>query len=147
MSGQVNYLENAPRVGQIYYFLSPDTISFYFRCKWFNTSIEKRWLSLHRVYPTKEDVERAIEFVKDYFISHKEQLNYITSKPETNTIVWYGVDMDDSRLDGRYINFDYKDPFHRRLLNEFRLFRTREDVIKASNLITEALEKEYKKAH
>ena len=106
---------------------------------------EKERLATHRVYPTKKDVERAIEFVRDFFILHKEQLNYLTSEPEPGTRVWYGCD--GSSIDIVSTNFDHENISHQDLLNSFQLYGTREDLIKDKNLITEALEEEYKKAH
>ena len=147
MTGQVNYLVESPELGQEYFYLYIARNPFCVLNKWEGKDLEKRWLALHRVYPTKkEDVERAIEFVKDFYISHEEQLNYLTSEPEARTKLW--LDMDVMWSFGRpYIYFDYRDPFHQVLLETFQLYGTHEDLIKDMNLIIEALEKEYKKAH
>ena len=148
MSGQVNYLVEAPELGQEYFYLYIARKPFCVLNKWGGKDLEKRWLALHRVYPTKEDVERAAEFVKNFYISHKEQLNYLTSEPEAGTKLW--LDMNVMWSFGRpYIYFKYRDrdSFHQVLLETFQLYGTREDLIKDMNLIIEALEKEYKKAH
>ena len=147
MSGQVNYLVEAPELGQEYFYLHIRQTLLYSLFEWEGKDFEKRWLALHRVYPTKEDVVRAAEFVKNFYISHKEQLNYLTSEPEPGAKVWFSMNMDGSPLDSVSTNFDYKDTFHQRLLKNFQLYGTREDLIKDINLITEALEEEYKKAH
>ncbi|ORF28240.1 hypothetical protein [Snodgrassella alvi] len=148
MSGQVNYLVEAPELGQEYFYLYIARKPFCVLNKWGGKDLEKRWLALHRVYPTKEDVvERAIEFVKNFYISHKEQLNYLTSEPEAGTEVWCSMNMDGSPLDIASANFDPRTILHPYFLNDFRLYGTREDLIKDIDLITEALEEEYKKAH
>lgn len=145
MSGQVNYLVEAPELGQEYFSLYIEPEPYYVLYNRRGFFFEKERLTLHRIYPTKEDVERASEFVKDFYISHKEQLNYLRSEPEPGTEVWYGDG--GSSIDITYTNFDPKNIFHQDLLNSFQLYGTREDLIKDKNLITEALEKEYKKAH
>ncbi|MGE9659235.1 hypothetical protein ACQP6C_12180 [Snodgrassella alvi] len=145
MSGQVNYLVEAPELGQECYLLCIKPKPFYVLYEWRGFFFEKERLALHRIYPTKEDVERASEFVKDFFISHKEQLNYLTSKPEPGTEVWYGYGSNSKDIESA--NFNPKNTFHQGLLETFQLYGTREDLIKDMNLITEALEKEYKKAH
>ena len=148
MTGQVNYLVEAPELGQGYYVLHIQKDPFYSFYRWEDKDLEKRWLALHRVYPTKEDVVRAAEFVRNFYISHKEQLNYLTSEPEAGTKLW--LDMNVMWSFGRpYIYFKYRDrdSFHQVLLETFQLYGTREDLIKDMNLIIEALEKEYKKAH
>ena len=145
MSGQVNYLVEAPELGQEYYVLHIQKDPFYSFYRWEDKVLEKRWLALHRVYPTKEDVERAAEFVKNFYISHKEQLNYLRSEPEPGTEVWYGYGSNSKDIESA--NFDPKNTFRQDLLETFQLYGTREDLIKDMNLITEALEEEYKKAH
>ena len=148
MSGQVNYLVEAPELGQEYYVLCIEPEPYYVLYNWRGFFFEKERLALHRVYPTKEDVVRAAEFVRNFYISHKEQLNYLTSEPEAGTKLW--LDMNVMWSFGRpYIYFKYRDrdSFHQVLLETFQLYGTREDLIKDMNLITEALEEEYKKAH
>ena len=145
MTGQVNYLVEAPELGQEYFYLYIGPEPFYVLYEWEGFFFEKERLATHRVYPTKKDVERAIEFVRDFFILHKEQLNYLTSEPEPGTRVWYGCD--GSSIDIVSTNFDHENISHQDLLNSFQLYGTREDLIKDKNLITEALEEEYKKAH
>ena len=145
MSGQVNYLVEAPELGQEYYVLCIKPKPFYVLYEWKGSVFEKERLALHRIYPTKEDVERASEFVKDFFISHKEQLNYLTSEPEPGTEVWHGYGSNSKDI--KSANFNPKNTFHQGLLETFQLYGTREDLIKDMNLITEALEEEYKKAH
>ena len=145
MSGQVNYLVEAPKLGQEYFCLYIARDPCCVLNKWGGKDFEKRWLALHRVYPTKEDVERAAEFLHNFYISHKEQLNYLTSEPEPGTEVWCGCE--GSSIDIVSTNFDPKNIFHQDSLNYFELYGTREDLVKDMNLITEALEKEYKKAH
>ena len=148
MSGQVNYLVEAPELGQEYFYLYIARNPFCVLNKWGGKDLEKRWLALHRVYPTKkEDVERAIEFVKDFYISHEEQLNYLTSEPKPGAEVWCSMNMDGSPLDIASTNFDPETILHPYFLKDFRLYGTREDLIKDIDLITEALEEEYKKAH
>ena len=147
MSGQVNYLVEAPELGQGYYVLHIQKDPFYSFYRWEDKDLEKRWLALHRVYPTKEDVVRAAEFVRNFYISHKEQLNYLTSEPEAGTEAWCSMNMDGSPLDIASANFDPKTILHPYFLNDFRLYGTREGLINDIDLITEALEKEYKKAH
>ena len=147
MSGQVNYLVEAPELGQEYFYLCIGPEPFYLLYEWEGFFFEKERLALHRIYPTKEDVERAIEFVKNFYISHKEQLNYLTSEPEAGTKVWFSINMDGSPLDIASANFDPENIFHQDLLNYFELYGTREDLINDIDLITKALEEEYKKAH
>lgn len=145
MSGQVNYLVEAPELGQEYYVLCIKPKPFYVLYEWKDSVFEKERLATHRLYPTKKDVERAAEFVKNFYISHKEQLNYLRSEPEPGTEVWYGYGSNSKDIESA--NFDPKNTFRQDLLETFQLYGTREDLIKDMNLITEALEEEYKKAH
>ena len=143
MSGQVNYLEEAPASGQDYYYLYIWKKPFYPRFRWVGHDLEQSWLNKHRVYQTK----KAAKFIKNFFISHKEQLNYLTSEPIAGTKVWFGFDMDGSNGDCREIAFNRKNKYHQNLLKNFRLYGTHEDLVKDASLITEALAEEYKKAH
>ena len=145
MTGQVNYLVGAPELGQEYYVLYIKPKPFYVLYNWRGFFFEKERLALHRVYPTKEDVVRAAEFVKNFYISHKEQLNYLRSEPEPGTEVWYGYGGNSNDIEST--NFYPKNTYRQDLLETFQLYGTREDLIKDMNLITEALEEEYKKAH
>ncbi|NUF79317.1 hypothetical protein GY065_10430 [Snodgrassella sp. ESL0323] len=147
MTGQVNYLVEAPKLGQEYYCLFVMKGPYYALFKWRGTDSEKKWLVIHRVYPTEPDIQRAAEFLNNFLISHKEQLNYLTSEPEPGTEVWYDMNMGGKQFDTESINFDPKDDSHQKLFKNVYFFRTREDLKKAINLITEALEEEYKKAH
>ena len=138
--------KEAPELGQEYFYLYIERNPGYSLFKWEGKALEKIWLALHRVFPTKEDVERASEFVKDFFISHKEQLNYLTSEPEAGTKVWFDMDVIPA-FGITSIDFDPKNELHQRLSKQYWFYKTCEDIIKAAILITEALEEEYKKAH
>lgn len=153
MSGQVNYLEKAPKLGQEYYYLYVRENLIYSLFKWQGKDFEQSWLKNHRLYPTKKDVIKAAEFVKNYLISHKEQLNCLTSGPIYGTKVWYGLDMDGFSDDYKVIdfypeviNFNPENGYLQKLLNLSLLYRTFDDLEKAANLITEALALEKKRS-
>ena len=147
MTGQVNYLVEAPELGQECYVLHIQQNLFYSLFKWGNKDLEKRLLALHRVYANWLDAQNAAEFLKGFFISHKEQLNYLTSEPKAGAEVWFNLNMDSGQLSVTSIYFDPNYEGHQSLLKRYWLYRTREDLVKDINLITEALEEEYKKAH
>ena len=153
MSGQVNYLEKAPKLGQEYYYLYVRENLIYSLFKWQGKDFEQSWLKNHRLYPTKKDVIKAAEFVKNYLISHKEQLNCLTSFPIYSTKLWYGLDMDGFSDDYKVIdfypeviNFNPENGYLQKLLNLSLLYRTSDDLEKAANLITEALALEKKRS-
>ena len=146
MSGQVNYLEKAPKLGQEYYYLYVRENLIYSLFKWQGKDFEQSWLKNHRLYPTKKDVIKAAEFVKNYLISHKEQLNCLTSGPIYGTKVWYGLDMDGFSDDYKVMNFNPENEYLQKLLNLSLLYRTSDDLEKAANLITEALALEKKRS-
>lgn len=145
MTKKFKFFKKAPKIGQPYYLLTPNGGQTFRRFRsWGDSVTEYRWLRAHRVYPTIKDVKRAAEFVRDFIKSHKEQLNYITSEPEPGTEVWYGIDMDGSKLDCKKIPFDSKDRNHQLLL-EWGLLYPSPDILKAaSKTITKALAKERK---
>ena len=146
MTKKFKFFKKAPKIGQPYYLLTPDGGQIFRRFRsWGDSVTEYRWLRAHRVYPTIKDVKQAAKFVKDFIKSHKEQLNYITSEPEPGTEVWYGIDMDGSKLDCKKILFDSKDGKHQLLL-EWGLLYSSPDILKvASKTITKALAMEYKR--
>ena len=146
MSGQVNYLEKAPKLGQEYYYLYVRENLIYSLFKWQGKDFEQSWLKNHRLYPTKKDVIKAAEFLKNYLISHKEQLNCLTSGPIYGTKVWYGLDMDGFSDDYKVMNFNPENVYLQKLLNLSLLYRTSDDLEKAANLITEALALEKKRS-
>ena len=153
MSGQVNYLEKAPKLGQEYYYLYVRENLIYSLFKWQDKDFEQSWLKNHRLYPTKKDVIKAAEFLKNYLISHKEQLNCLTSFPIYSTKLWYGLDMDGFSDDYKVIdfypeviNFNPENGYLQKLLNLSLLYRTSDDLEKAANLITEALALEKKRS-
>lgn len=146
MSGQVNYLEKAPKLGQEYYYLYVRENLIYSLFKWQGKDFEQSWLKNHRLYPTKKDVIKAAEFLKNYLITHKEQLNCLTSVPIYGTKVWYGLDMDGFSNDYKVMNFNPENLYLQKLLNLSLLYRTSDDLEKAANLITEALALEKKRS-
>lgn len=146
MSGQVNYLEKAPKLGQEYYYLYIRESLIYSLFKWQGKDFEQSWLKNHRLYPTKKDVIKAAEFLKNYLITHKEQLNCLTSGPIYGTKVWYGLDMDGFSDDYKVMNFNPENEYLQKLLNLSLLYRTSDDLEKAANLITEALALEKKRS-
>lgn len=146
MSGQVNYLEKAPKLGQEYYYLYVRENLIYSLFKWQGKDFEQSWLKNHRLYPTKKDVIKAADFLKNYLISHKEQLNCLTSGPIYGTKVWYGLDMDGFSDDYKVMNFNPENLYLQKLLNLSLLYRTSDDLEKAANLITEALALEKKRS-
>ena len=153
MSGQVNYLEKAPKLGQEYYYLYVRENLIYSLFRWQDKDFEQSWLKNHRLYPTKKDVINAAEFLKNYLISHKEQLNCLTSFPIYSTKLWYGLDMDGFSDDYKVIdfypeviNFNPENGYLQKLLNLSLLYRTSDDLEKAANLITEALALEKKRS-
>ena len=54
MSGQVNYLEKAPKLGQEYYYLYVRENLIYSLFKWQDKDFEQSWLKNHRLYPNKK---------------------------------------------------------------------------------------------
>ena len=146
MSGQVNYLEKAPKLGQEYYYLYVRENLIYSLFKWQDKDFEQSWLKNHRLYPTKKDVIKAAEFLKNYLITHKEQLNCLISGPIYGTKVWYGLDMDGFSDDYKVMNFNPENEYLQKLLNLSLLYRTSDDLEKAANLITEALALEKKRS-
>lgn len=145
MSRQVNYLEKAPKLGQEYYYLYVRKNLIYSLFKWQGKDFEQSWLKNHRLYPTKKDVIKAAEFLKNYLISHQEQLNCLTSGPIYGTKVWYGLDMDGFSDDYKVMAFNPENEYQQKLLNLSLLYKTFDDLEKSANLITEALAQEQKR--
>ena len=145
MYGQINYLKNIPELGQEYYCLFPFKHPSYMVLRWENKYFEKRLFDMHRLYRTLKDLTQASTFVYNFFITHKEQLKYLTSESEPGTKVWYGFNMDSDTLDSVSINFNPENDFHQKLYNRFYFYRTCEDLIQATNLITKVLEEEYER--
>ena len=145
MSRQVNYLEKAPKLGQEYYYLYVRENFIYSLFKWQGKDFEQSWLKNHRLYPTKKDVIKAAEFLKNYLITHKEQLNCLTSGPIYGTKVWYGLDMDGFSDDYKVMAFNPENEYQQKLLNLSLLYKIFDDLKKAANLITEALAQEQKR--
>jgi len=146
MTKKFKFLKKAPKKGQTVFLLTPNGCSsFYATLTWSGTSVEYRWLKTHRVYSTKKDVERAAKFIERFIISHKEQLNYITSEPKPGTEVWSSPYMDASKFDYFSIIFDPNDGYHQLLLKLNVLYNNSDMVQKASKTITKALAIEYKR--
>ena len=145
MTKKFKCLKKEPKEGQIVYFLTNYSTSGYLNREWKGIHVEKYWLTIYRIYPTEKDVKRALEFLKTFIKSHKEQLKYITSEPAPGTKVWYGVDMDGLELDSRSIYFDFKNERHQRLLINGFLYNTSKDLREAAGIITKALAMEQKK--
>lgn len=140
MTKKFKFLKKAPKKGQTVFLLTPNGCSsFYATLTWAGTSVEYHWLKTHRVYSTKKDVERAAKFIERFIISHKEQLNYITSEPKPGTEVWSSPYMDASKFDYFSIIFDPNDEYHQLLLKLNVLYNNSDMVQKASKTITKAL--------
>lgn len=146
MSKKFKALKKPPKEGQIVYFLTTRSTSGYLSREWEGVRVEKHWLAIHRIYPTEKDVKRALEFLKAFIKSHKEQLKYITSEPVPETEVWYGADMDGLEFDSRCIDFDSNDEDHQWLLVNGFLYNTPKDLREAADIITKALAKEQKRS-
>ncbi|NUF08916.1 hypothetical protein [Snodgrassella sp. ESL0324] len=146
MTKKFKFLKKAPKEGQTVFLLTPeDSNSFYLQILWTGEAHSYNWLSERRIYLTKRDVKRAAKFIKNFIKSHKEQLNYITSEPEPETEVWYGLDMDGSVDDPRSFVFNPMNANHQSLLKLGLLYNSSDMVQKASKIITKALAMEYKR--
>jgi len=139
MNNQVNYLEEAPKIGNICHYLYIRPFLFSTAFKWSGHSFEYDWLNNHRVYSSLEDAAKAAKFIKNFLITHREQLKYLTSEPEAGTKVCFAVDMIGHLYDVITMSFDPNDETNQKLLHDFRLYRTREDLENAIKLINEAL--------
>ena len=131
--------------GQEFYYFSPNDENFYAKDCWTNYSFDFQRLKLHRVFLTEEDAKRASEFVQEYIRSNPEKLNYITNIPDQGAKVWFGLGMWGTENDPDPIVFDINNEFHKKLFDNSRLYRTKEDAINAGNLINLVLETEYKR--
>lgn len=146
MTKKFKFLKKAPKIGQTYYLLTLAVGSrFYMKFIWEGTDNEYQQLKAHRVYPTKKYVERAVKFIKNFIISHKEQLNYLTSEPEPGTEVWHGLDMDGTEGDAVNFFFNPSNENHQLVLKLGLLYSNSRMVQKAAKIITKALAIEYKR--
>ena len=146
MTKKFKFLKKAPKIGQTYYLLTLAVGSrFYMKFIWEGTDNEYQQLKAHRVYPTKKYVERAVKFIKNFIISHKEQLNYLTSKPEPGTEVWHGLDMDGTEGDAVNFFFNPSNENHQLVLKLGLLYSNSRMVQKAAKIITKALAMEQKR--
>ena len=146
MTKKFKFLKKAPKVNQTYFLLTLAVGSgFYRKFIWEGTDIEYQQLKAHRVYPTKKYVERAAKFIKNVIISHKEQLNYLTSEPKPGTEVWHGIDMDGTEGDAVNFFFNPSNENHQLLLKLGLLYSNSRMVQKASKIITKALVMEQKR--
>ena len=142
MTKRIKFVTKPLKYIQTYYYWSPEG---YYESSWDNYSIDIQRLKLHRVFLKEKDAKRAYKFVKEFIRSNPERLNYLTSEPDQGTKVWYGLHMDGDSNDPIPINYDINSGFHQDKLDNFKLYRTKEDVINASNLINLAVETEYKR--
>ena len=146
MTKKFKALKKPPKEGQTVFLLTPeDSNRFYLQIMWTEAAHSYNWLHEYRIYLTKRDVKRAAKFIKNFIKSHKEQLNYITSEPEPETEVWYGLDMDGSVDDPRSFVFNPMNANHQSLLKLGLLYNSSDRVQKASKIITKALAMEYKR--
>ena len=130
---------------QTYYYFTSSVDNFYLTDSWDSTDYDFQRLKLHRVFLKEEDAKRAAEFIKEFIRSNPEKLNYITTIPDQGTEVWFGLGMWGTENDPDPIVFDINNEFHKKLFDNFRLYRTKEDAINAGNLINLVLETEYKR--
>lgn len=154
MTKKFKCLKKEPKLDKVYWHLTPNTThnlpeteydSLFCKKLWSNSEIEAISLSSRRVYAKRKYAKRAAKFLKAFLESHKEQLNCLTTAPNKGETVWSGWDMDDNQFCPKAIMFDSGNIYHQRLLNLSLLYKNREDVVKASNLITQALEEEEKR--
>ena len=142
MTKKIKFVTERLKYDQAYYYWDPDG---YYESSWDNYSIDFQRLKLHRVFLKEKYAKRAYKFVKEWVRSNPERLNYLTSEPDQGTEVWYGLRMNGYSNDPIHINYDINSGFHQDKLDNFRLYRTKEDVINAGNLINLAVETEYKR--
>jgi len=146
MTKKFKALKKPPKEGQTYFLLTfKRDRNFYVKFTWDGSSMEYHWLKAQRVYPTKKAVERAAKFINNFIISHKEQLNYITSEPAPGTEVWSGTDMDGTEDDVVNFSFNSSNEGHQLLLKLGLLYSNSRMVQKASKIITKALDMEQKR--
>ena len=154
MTKKFKCLKKEPKLDKVYFQLTPNTPhrppdtghnSLFCKKLWSNSEIENISLSSRRVYAKRKYARRAAKFFKAFLESHKEQLNCLTTAPNKGETVWSGWDMDDNQFCPKAVMFDSDNIYHQRLLNLSLLYKNREDVVKASNLITQALEEEEKR--
>ena len=142
MTKKIKFVTEPLKYDQTYYYWDPDG---YYESSWDNYSIDIQRLKLHRVFLKEKYAKQAYKFVKEWVRSNPERLNYLTSEPDQGTEVWYGLRMNGNSNDPLPIDYDINSGFHQDKLDNFRLYRTKEDVINAGNLINLAVEAEYKR--
>ena len=142
MTKKIKFVTEPLKYDQTYYYWGPED---YYESSWGNGYYDFRKLKLHRVFLKEKYAKRADNFIKEFIRSNPEKLNYLTSAPDQDTKVWFGLNMNGDPNDPTSINFDINSKFYQNLLNDFRLYRTKEDVINAGNLINLVLEAEYKR--
>jgi len=130
---------------QKFYYLSFSEDNLYSKDYWRGWSFHSDILRLRRIFLTEKGVKRARKFIKEFIELSPKKLKYITDMPEQGTEVWYGYGMWGKESDLISINFDINDELHKKLFSDHRLYKTAEDVIKASNEITLILKTEQKK--
>lgn len=142
MTKKIKFVTKPLEYDQTYYYFDLDG---YYESFWWSEVLDFQRLKLHRVFLKQEHAKRAYKFVKEFIRSNPERLNYLTSKPDQGTEVWYGCHMNGHPNDTDPINFDINSGFHQDKLDNFRLYKTSEDVTNASNLVNLVLEAEYKR--
>ena len=142
MTKKIKFVTEPLKYDQTYYYWGPED---YYESSWGNGYYDFRKLKLHRVFLKEKYAKRADNFIKEFIRSNPEKLNYLTSAPDQGTEVWFGLNMNGYPNDSRSINFDINNWYHKELFDNFRLYKTSEDVTNASNLVNLALETEYKR--
>ena len=142
MSKKFKFATKPLKYNQKYFYWEP---AGYFTTSWSAGYFDTTRFRLHRVFLKEKHAKQADNFIKEFIRSNPEPLNYLTSAPEQGTEVWYGSYMTGDSDDSRSINFDINNWYHKELFDNFRLYKTSEDVTNASNLINLALKTEYKR--
>lgn len=142
MTKKIKFVTEPLKYDQTYYYWGPED---YYESSWGNGYYDFQRLRLYRIFLKKKYAKRADNFIKEFIRSNPEKLNYLTSAPDQGTKVWYGLNMNGDSDDPKSENFDINSKFHQKMLDNFRFYRTSEEVIKAGNLINLVLETEYKR--
>lgn len=137
MNKKIKYLKKTPEIGQIYYILTAEGVINH---TWHGTEDELYLLHACRLFADKKEAERANKFIKNYIQTHPKKFKYITDMPEIGSRVWYGIYMTGDCADCQfYPYFNPKNTTQMRYLEDYRLYRTLEDLEAAINLITNLL--------
>jgi hypothetical protein len=139
----MNYFKNVyiPNYGDKFYLPDPlSTTDEFIEENWLNDFINSYWLLSNLVFLNKRDVKKATKFILDYVKKNKTKLGYINIEPHKREILYVSSITDIQR----YTICSYAKngrPWANNPLNGF-LYEKKDDAVRASNLIINALSSE-----